>query len=251
MKSSFHRIVRSLILVAIAALVGPGLVQFATASPVGTVYVAYLEIPLLADPGYKSYLDEAILFDGNPTVLSEYEGPPPEEDLDSGKAVYIVESYSQDISSGHENILIQISSGDGTPLTLNDIDGDWNAILELEFSGSFWENSWADAEAGISKIDFETSLLFPGETEFTSIASDLSQPIGDGSLDDPLILSFEIPAGELIGLIGDDNVNLSDLRLDITFQPVPIPGTLLLMFSGLIGIFAIKRKARGANDNRG
>ena len=43
--------VRPLILVAIVTLLGPGLVQLAIASPVGTTYEAYLEIPVLAPPG--------------------------------------------------------------------------------------------------------------------------------------------------------------------------------------------------------
>ncbi|CAB1061018.1 hypothetical protein D1BOALGB6SA_5789 [Olavius sp. associated proteobacterium Delta 1] len=249
MKSSCYSIARFLILVAIATVLGPGLVQFATASPVGTEYEAYLEIPLLLEPGYKSYLETAVLFDGNPAILPEYEGPAPGDDLDSGKDIYIDEDYSENASSGRENILIQISSGDGTSLTLNDIDGDGTAVLELVFSGTFWEDSWADADAGISKIDFETSLLFPGETEFNPVDSVQSEPLGDGSLDDPLILAFEIDAGELIGFDGPGIVNLSDLRLDMTFQPVPIPGSLLLLISGLICILSIKRKSCGANGN--
>jgi hypothetical protein len=243
MKTSYYSILKSLIYVVIGILFGPGLIQFAIASPVGTAYEAYLEIPVLVQPGIESNYEEGVPFDGVPVVFPNDVGP--------GKDLWITEDYSRDAASGREDISITISSGDGTSLTINAIDEDGFSILELAFYGSYWENMWADAVAELSKIEFDIAVLFPGETEFNSVDFIPIEPAGDGTPDFPLILPFEIPAGELIGIDGDDIVNASDMRLEITVQPVPIPGTLLLMISGLIGIFAIKRKSYAGNGNHG
>lgn len=240
MKSSFYSMVRPLILVAIVTLLGPGLVQLAIASPVGTTYEAYLEIPVLAPPGSQGNFEEAVAFDGNPAVLPIDFGP--------AKDLWITEAYSSDAGTGRETISISISgsiTGTPAPLTDNQIDSGGEAILEI--SGLYWEGS----QNGVNLIDFGLDCSFGGGQLCEPIDPDVFID-GDGTLDNPLILSFLFPAAVLFKNLEPSGFeNATDLMLTFTVQPVPIPGTLLLMFSGLIGIFAIKRKTRGANENLG
>jgi len=241
MKSSFYSMVRSLILAAIVTLLGPGLVQLAIASPVGTTYEAYLEIPILAPPGNQGNFEEAVLFDPNPAVLPIDFGP--------AKDLWITEAYSSDAGTGRKTISILISgsiTGTPAPLTDNQIDSGGEAILDI--SGLYWEG----AQNGVNLIDFGLECSFGGGQLCDPIEPTDEFIDGDGTVDNPLILSLIFPAAVLFRNLEPSGFeNAADLMLTFTVQPVPIPGTLLLMISGLIGIFAVKRKARGANENLG
>lgn len=239
MKTSYYRSLKSLIIVVIAALFG--LVQIVSASPIGTDYGAYLYIPLqspLEAEEYENDPEEPFTFDGTPAELPIVSGP--------GISLRITDSYSQNSSNGSDTITITIFGANGAALTDNTIDGD--AELELSFSGTFWEEVAADAATDQNIIDFNISVLFSSENPI-DVDFDFADIGGDGTPSNPLAYAFTIFDGELTQTEGL-NLNASDLMLEMDIQPVPIPGTLLLMISGLIGVFAIRKKARGDNFNR-
>ncbi|UCD82783.1 MAG: hypothetical protein JSW26_15525 [Desulfobacterales bacterium] len=250
MKSSSYSTVKSLIVVAIASLLGPALVQFALASPVGTNFTAVLDIPVLVQPGdqpkYEYHFSDSILFDSAPGILPNDEGPPDAGDNTDGKDFWVTETYSQDAAGGGEHLSILISSGDGTQLTVNEIDQGQVAALGI------FDLYWAGSSAGVSVIDFVLAPSFDGGLTFEPF--DSSDFVGDpeifgtGTVDDPLGFYFEIFGDSLLLPIEPSALTATDLKLDFTVQPVPISGSLWLLLSGLIGLIGLKSGCRRRPD---
>lgn len=253
MKSSSHGIVKSLILVVIAGLLGPGLVQFALASPVGTTFTAVLDIPVLVQPGsqqmYEYHFNADIPFDpsGSPTILPNDEGPPGAGDNAAGKDLWITEAYSQNTAGGGNHVSILISSGDGTPLTVNDINQSGIAALGI------YDLYWAGSTAGVTFIDFVLAPSFDGGQTFEPFDSSafLGDPeiFGAGTVDDPLGFYFEIFGYSFKLPVEPTPLTATDLKLDFTVQPVPIPGSLWLLLSGLISLIGLKSRSWRRQDH--
>ena len=64
--------------------------------------------------------------------------------------------------------------------------------------------------------------------------------VGNGTVGDPLNLSFAFSAGLLLLPAEPIELTATDLRAEINVAPVPIPGSMILLLSGLIGFVGLK-----------
>jgi hypothetical protein len=195
-----------------------------------------LDIPVLVQPGNQQmtegHFNDAVPFDGIADILPNDYGP--------GKDLWVTEDYSRDAASGRDHISILISSGNGTPLTVNAIDTNGIAALGI------FDLYWAGSTAGVNVIDIVLAPSFDGGQTFEPLIS--SDFVGDpeifgaGTVDDPLGFYFELFGESLKLPIEPTALTATDLKLDIAVQPVPIPGSLLLLLSGLISFIGFKAR---------
>lgn len=219
------------------AQVSPGPVL---ASPVGTSYGAYLDLPLPTetggDPLFEGHFNPEIPFNGSPTILPY--------DTDFGRDLWITESYLMDPSNHNETVTFLVFGGDGsdmppavgshTSLAVNPLDTE--AVTYLGMYSLYW----AGSTAGIS-VDNVTPILsasFDGGSTFNTLNQDdwiMTYLDGNGTVDYPLEVQFEINSGALAG------PTATDLQLELNVRPVPIPSAIFLLTSGLVGLLGFRK----------
>jgi hypothetical protein len=219
------------------AQVSPGPVL---ASPAGTSYGAYLDLPLPTeaggDPLFEGHFNPDIPFNGRPTILPY--------DTDFGRDLWITESYLMDPVDRNETATFLIFGGDGseipppagshTSLAVNPLD-----TGEVTYLG-LWNLYWEGSTAGISpdNISPMLSASFDGGSTFSTLSQDdwvMTFLDGDGTIASPLAIQFEINSAALA------DPAATDLQLDLNVRPVPIPSAIFLLTSGLIGLLGFRK----------
>lgn len=137
---------------------------------------------------------------------------------------------------------------------------DLNGSLELNFnSGGIVDSPWGLALAPANFGDFSNTLLVGNHGDGHINAFDPTSGVSKGTLKD--VLGNPIAIDGLWGLIfgnggnggdvntlyftaGPSTVPVNDRSLFGSLAPAPVPGTFLLLGSGLLGILAIPRRRR-------
>ncbi|VAW58499.1 hypothetical protein MNBD_GAMMA08-1938 [hydrothermal vent metagenome] len=137
-----------------------------------------------------------------------------------------------------------------------------SSVPQISSTGALTSNS-ADLHFIAPTFDFNGTLNSNGSLNFVILNSDSSTPIApdlsngvivnNNALDATLTTGFidtgTITTGDFIfpvfdepTLIPVDNSNTVELIVIITPSPVPLPGALWLMMSGIIGFGLLKRR---------